>query len=37
VLTLLRRFVTLNKRSPQPRDLRRFLAQIGHPQAALLQ
>jgi len=37
VLPLVRRFVTQTKRSPQVPDLRRFLAEIGHPQAALLQ
>jgi len=37
VLSLVRRFVTQTKRSPQVPDLRRFLAEIGHPQAALLQ
>jgi homocitrate synthase NifV len=37
LLSLVRRFVTREKRSPQIPDLRRFLAQIGHPQAALLQ
>ena len=37
VLPLVRRFVTANKRPPQVLDLHRFLAEIGHPQAALLQ
>lgn len=37
VLPLVRRFVTETKRPPEPLDLRRFLAEIGHPQAALLQ
>lgn len=37
VLPLVRRFVTETKRSPESVDLRRFLAEIGHPQAALLQ
>jgi homocitrate synthase NifV len=37
VLPLVRQFVTQIKRSPQVPDLRRFLAQIGHPQAASLQ
>lgn len=31
VLPLVRRFVTETKRSPARRDLRRFLAEIGHP------
>ena len=37
VLPLVRRFVTETKRSPESGDLRRFLAEIGHPSAALLQ
>jgi homocitrate synthase NifV len=37
VLPLVRRFVTRTKRSPEIPELRRFLAEIGHPQAALLQ
>ncbi len=37
VLPLLRRFVTATKRSPEMPDLRRFLAEIGHPHAALAQ
>ncbi|NEV61728.1 homocitrate synthase [Thiorhodococcus minor] len=37
VLPLVRRFVTETKRSPETGDLRRFLTEIGHPQAALLQ
>ena len=37
VLPLVRRFVTRTKRSPKVGDLRRFLADIGHPQATLLQ
>jgi homocitrate synthase NifV len=37
VLPLLRRFVMETKRSPQAAELRRFLAEIGHPQAARLQ
>jgi homocitrate synthase NifV len=35
VLPLVRSFVTLTKRSPDTADLRRFLAEIGHPRAAL--
>ncbi|NEX19529.1 homocitrate synthase [Thiorhodococcus mannitoliphagus] len=37
VLPLVRRFVTETKRSPETGDLRRFLTEIGQPQAALLQ
>lgn len=37
VLPLVRRFVTETKRSPETGDLRRFLAEIGHPQAVRLQ
>jgi homocitrate synthase NifV len=37
VLPLVRRFVTETKRSPETGDLRRFLAEIGHPHAAVLQ
>lgn len=37
VLPLVRRFVTETKRSPETGDLRRFLAEIGHPQTARLQ
>jgi len=37
VLSLVRRFVTEHKRSPRIPDLHRFLAEIGHPQAAPLQ
>lgn len=35
VLTLVRRFVTATKRSPERIDLLGFLAEIGHPQAAV--
>lgn len=37
LLPLVRRFVTETKRSPETGDLRRFLAEIGHPQTARLQ
>lgn len=37
VLPLVRRFVTETKRSPETGDLRRFLAEIGQPQAVSLQ
>ena len=37
VLPLVRRFVTETKRSPETGDLRRFLTEIGYPEAALLQ
>jgi len=37
VLPLVRRFVTENKHSPRVLDLCRFLAEIGHPRAFLLQ
>ena len=37
VLPLVRRFVTQTKRSPETLELRGFLAEIGHPQAARLQ
>lgn len=37
VLSLVRRFVTRTKRSPHALDLRRFLAEIGHPEAVLVQ
>ena len=37
VLPLVRRFVTEHKRSPRVPELTRFLAEIGHPAAALLQ
>jgi homocitrate synthase NifV len=34
ILPLIRRFVTGSKRTPEPIELRGFLAEIGHPQAA---
>jgi homocitrate synthase NifV len=37
ILPLVRRFVTCRKRTPEPADLRGFLAEIGHAQAAALQ
>ena len=37
LLALIRRFVTRTKRSPHELDLRRFLAEIDHPEAAILQ
>jgi homocitrate synthase NifV len=37
VLSLVRRFVTRTKRSPHLTDLRRFLSEIGHPQAVRVQ
>jgi homocitrate synthase NifV len=37
VLPLVRQFVTQTKRSPQVPELRQFLAQIGHPQVAVIQ
>jgi homocitrate synthase NifV len=37
VMPLVRHFVTATKRSPETVDLRRFLTEIDHPRAALLQ